>query len=124
MNNSYRNIRFMTTTDDTHDDSTDTDSLLALAAEFSPNRRSDPIAPFPTIHLGVASFGAEFLDEDEEFHRFSNLFRARFAVTDDAVELSDEIGVVGNPNPDGRPTIRHINPSAGHAVSAIGGAAR
>ena len=93
----YRTIRFMSRT---------ADRLLSTAfgAELVETRLFDPHPALAVVHL-IPGVVERLLDGSQQFERLADLFRARFAVTDDAIKTADEIGVVGNPDADGRPAV-------------------
>ena len=76
----------------------------AFAPELVKQRLSDVHPAVAAVHIHPG--GPEnVLDGDQQRHRLTNLFRAGLAVTDDAIKTADEIGVVGNPDADGRPAV-------------------
>ena len=93
----YRTIRFISHT---------ADRLFptAFGAELVETGLFDPHTALAVVHV-VPRVVERLLDGDQQSHGFADLFRSGLAVTDDAVELGDEIGVVGNPDADGRPAV-------------------
>ena len=93
----YRTIRFMSRT---------ADRLFptAFGAELVETRLFDPHTALAVREV-IPGVVERLLDGDQQRHRLADLFRPGLAVTDDAVELGDEIGVVGNPDADGRPAV-------------------
>ena len=93
----YPNIRYTSRT---------ADRLFptAFGAELVETRLFDP-HPALAVREVIPGVVERLLDGSQQSHGCTNLFRARLAVTDDAVELGDEIGVVGNPDADGRPAV-------------------
>ena len=88
----YRTIRCMSCT---------ADRLLptAFGAELVETRLFDPHPALAVVHL-IPGVVEGFFDGDQQSHGCTNLFRARLTVTDDAVELGDDIAVLGDPKAD------------------------
>ena len=82
------------------------DRLLptAFGADLVETRLFHPHSAVSAGHLVPGVVERRF-DGDQQSHGFADLFTSRFAVTDDAVELGDEIAVVGNPYTDGRTAV-------------------
>ena len=76
----------------------------AFGAELVETRLFDPHTAASVVHV-VPGVVERLLDGDQQSHGCTNLFRAGLAVTDDAVELGDDIAVLGNPDADGRPAV-------------------
>ena len=93
----YRTIRCMSRT---------ADRLFptAFGAELVEARLFDPHPALAVVHL-IPRVVERLLDGDQQSHGCTNLFRPSLAVTHRSVELGDEIGVVGNPDADGRPAV-------------------
>ena len=93
----YPNIRCMSRT---------ADRLFptAFGAELVETRLFDPHASASVVHV-IPGVVEGFFDGDQQRHRLADLFRPGLAVTDDAIKTADEIGVVGNPDADGRPAV-------------------
>ena len=93
----YPNIRYTSRT---------ADRLFptAFGAELVETRLFDPHPAFAVREV-ILRVVEGFFDGDQQSHGCTDLFRAGLAVTDDAIKTADEIGVLGNPDADGRPAV-------------------
>ena len=97
-------IPFTRLTHDTNRSTADRLFTRPFGADLVETRLFHPHSAVATGHLVPGVVERRF-DGDQQSHGFANLFTSRFAVTDDAVELGDEIAVVGNPYTDGRTAV-------------------
>ena len=88
----YRTIRYTSCT---------ADRLFptAFGTNLVETRLFDPHASASVVHV-VPGVVEGLLDGDQQSHGFADLFRPGLAVTDDAVELGDDIAILGNPDAD------------------------